>query len=75
MTREGTIMAADVQTQPSLRVGTPHPLFESAAEFSPIDFASFTPAPDGQSFFVSQQGKRDETRVINVVINWRASLK
>lgn len=75
MTREGTIMVVDVTTQPSLQVGTPHALFDTTAEFLPIDFASFAPAPDGQSFFVSQQGNRDEVHVINAIINWRSGLK
>ena len=75
LTRGGTLMATAVETEPSLRVGTPQPLFETTAAFFPIDFAAYAPAPDGQSFFVSQERKGDETQLMNVVINWKANQK
>ena len=37
--------------------------------------AVYAPAADGQSFFVSQHGNRDEIHSMNAVINWRVDAK
>jgi serine/threonine-protein kinase len=65
------LMAVDVQTGPSLRVGVPHPLF------SQVGVQLWAPAPDGQRFVVvvgpqTQQLEQKSTFVI--VTDWFSEL-
>jgi Tol biopolymer transport system component len=74
------MMAVEVETQPTLRIGKPHLLFEGTylnnaanGAFSP----NYAVTPDGQRFLMlkdSEQAQPGPTQ-INVVLNWFEELK
>jgi len=66
----GQLMAVPVQTSPSLRVGTPMPLFQ----MPPKQFwAAFDVSPDGQFLAIVPQTRAAEQPVA-VVTNWKADV-
>jgi dipeptidyl aminopeptidase/acylaminoacyl peptidase len=67
---DSRLMAVAVQTSPSLRVGTPQPLFELALR---RPWYAFDVAPDGRILAIVQQARaRDQP--LTVVLNWTAEL-
>ena len=72
-TPDGTLMAADVRTDGSFDVGTPHPLFKS--QFKSLG-SNYDAAPGGERFLVSTQKESDRSALsTTVVLNWLAALR
>jgi hypothetical protein len=74
------MMAVDVGTQPTLRIGKPHLLFENPYVSNEINGAfspNYAVTPDGQRFLMlrgSEETQAGSTQ-INVVLNWFEELK
>ena len=68
-----SVMAVDIQTQPAVRVGTPHRLFQGsfptfAAEAEGF-WSNYDVAPDGRRLLMVEANEEPDS-VLNVVINW-----
>jgi len=69
------VMAVDVTTSPSLKVGTPHRLFEKRYEPSISLYANYSTI-DGQRFvMIKRMDPEDSAARINLVVNWFDQLK
>jgi serine/threonine-protein kinase len=75
--RDGdAMMAVEVRTSPTLKVGTPRKLFEKHYEASLALFANYSATADGQRFvMVKRINEGDSPTQINVAINWFDELK
>ena len=72
-TPDGSLMAADVRTDGSFDVGTPHLLFKS--QFKSLG-ANYDVAPGGGRFLVTTQRESDRSALsTTVVLNWIAALR
>jgi hypothetical protein len=69
-----SLMAVDVTTSPSLKVGTPHRLFERRYEQSISLYPNYSTI-DGQRFVMIKRIDQDEPPRINVIINWFDQLR
>jgi serine/threonine protein kinase len=73
---DGTIMTADVTSNPSLQstfqAGTPQPLFQT---YGVEGGRYWDPSADGQRFLVSALGGRTGQTPFTVVLNWQVALK
>ena len=68
---DGRLWAIEVQTEPSLKLGNPVALFETARWTGQFGVApNYDVAPDGQRFVFRQPVKRSLARQSNVVLNW-----
>ena len=73
-TPDGTMMAADVRTEGTFDVGTPHPLFKGL--FKTSSGANFDVTPDGSRFLVNALKESDRSALsTTLVLNWPAMLK
>jgi Tol biopolymer transport system component len=69
------VMAVDVTTSPSLKVGTPHRLFEKRYEPSISLYANYS-TNDGQRFvMIKRLDPEDPTARINLIVNWFDQLR
>jgi len=69
------VMAVDVTTSPSLKVGTPHRLFEKRYEPSISLYANYSTI-DGQRFvMIKRMDPEDPAARINLVVNWFDQLR
>jgi eukaryotic-like serine/threonine-protein kinase len=71
---DGTLMSSNVQSDGLFEASTPKPLFRTnePRETAPARYAV---SSDGQRFLVSRSGASVTAPVINVVVNWTASLE
>jgi len=71
------MMAVEITTQPTFRVGTPRMLFESPNYPNPMLIARFDVSPDGQRFLMLKAGEQatEGLTQIHVVLNWFEELK
>jgi hypothetical protein len=71
---EGTLMAADVRTEGTFDVGTPHPLFK--APFRSTNGMSYDASTDGKRFLVNTLKENDRSgQSVILVLNWPAALR
>ena len=63
-------MAVDVDTSHGVRAGTPRFLFQMPEGNLPWDVAS-----DGERFLVSVPVVKSTSRMLDLVVNWPATLK
>jgi len=71
----GSVMAADVVTQPAFRVSMPRRLFAGDYVF-PTSSASYDVMPDDQHFLMIRQSSSPSVRSdFTVVLNWFEDLK
>jgi len=71
---EGTLMAADVRTEGTFDVGTPHPLFK--AQFRSTAGRNYDATPDGRRFLVNGPKENDRSgQSVTLVLNWPAALR
>jgi serine/threonine-protein kinase len=69
------VMAVDVTTSPSLKVGTPHRLFEKRYEPSISLYANYS-TNDGQRFvMIKRLDPEDPAARINLIVNWLDQLQ
>jgi serine/threonine-protein kinase len=69
------VMAVDVTTSPSLKVGTPHRLFEKRYESSISLYANYS-TNDGQRFvMIKRLDPEDPAARINLIVNWLDQLR
>jgi dipeptidyl aminopeptidase/acylaminoacyl peptidase len=67
----GTLVAVPVETQPTLKVGTPERLFESPG-LTEILHPGYDVFPDGRRFVVREPVGSEAAPVIRVIQNWYA---
>ncbi|HXH28757.1 MAG TPA: hypothetical protein VNL37_06910, partial [Candidatus Polarisedimenticolia bacterium] len=71
---ENTLMAADVRTEGTFDVGTPHPLFK--AQFRSTNGRNYDATPDGQRFLVNGPKENDRSgQSVTLVLNWPAAIR
>ncbi|MEO8431136.1 MAG: protein kinase [Acidobacteriota bacterium] len=71
---EKTLVAIEVQTQPTFQAGTRRELFETPYERSEMPLRNYDVTRDGQTF-VFVRGASDRTRnIVHVVLNWSSGL-
>jgi hypothetical protein len=69
-----SVVAVEVTTQPTLRVGPPRVLFEMPYDRGTEPLREYDVTRDGQTFvFVGDSGKRIRTE-IDVVLGWTSEL-
>jgi len=68
-------LAVDIQTKPTLSVGTPRVLFAGRYLPSPNSTSGYDVSPDGKRFLKVQAVRSEQVSQINVVINWGEELK
>jgi serine/threonine-protein kinase len=67
------MMVADMETEPTLRIGRPRELFRG--QFEQIVGKNWDVTPDGQRFLMVQSERRTAPTEIVVVWNWREGLQ
>ena len=72
--REDQLMAVDMITSPSLRAGTPRPLFSVQRFPSALAVTGYDVAPDGRFLIVQPRHPDPPTNQIDVVLNWHEEL-
>jgi Tol biopolymer transport system component len=71
---EGTLMAADVRTEGTFDVGTPHPLFK--AQFKSTTGMNYDASPDGKRFLANTLKENDRSgQSVILMLNWPAALR
>jgi eukaryotic-like serine/threonine-protein kinase len=66
------LMAAEVETSPSFRVGKVRPLFQTGLQ---APWISYDPSADGQTFLLADIQSEEVSRLITLVLNWTSELK
>ena len=70
------MMAVEITTEPTFRVGTPRLLFEGNYQQSAATLAQYDVTSDGQRFVMVQQEEGAlGVSQLNVVLNWFEELK
>jgi Tol biopolymer transport system component len=71
---ENSLMAADVRTEGTIDLGTPHPLFK--AQFRATVARNYDVVPDGQRFLVNGPKESDRSgQSVTLMLNWLATLR
>jgi eukaryotic-like serine/threonine-protein kinase len=69
--RQGDVMmAVDITTAPTLKVGKPRRVFERAFKRSPAVWPNYDVTPDGQRFLMITTNRQTAAASFNVVLNW-----
>ena len=76
MAPDGTMMTADVKTEPGLQTGTPVPLFKPPLiRSSTGNIVGIAVTSDGKRFLVTELTQQERESQIVMVLNWMAELK
>jgi len=72
---DGQLMAVDVETAPSFRLGVPKPLFQTRSNVLPLPSRRYGVSADGTRFMMNVPLGNQAATPLTVILNWPAALK